>query len=69
MPKRILRLVKTSPDFLGVCERCGSQFKSALPVQSKAEDEVAAAFYAHKCLPLDSSQNALRVVREATENK
>ena len=25
------------------------------------------AFDAHKCVPLDSSQNALRVVREATE--
>jgi len=27
------------------------------------------AFEAHKCKPLDSSQNALRVVREVTENK
>lgn len=69
MAKRKLRIVKTTPDFLGVCERCGSQFKSALPVQSEAKAEVSAAFDAHKCLSLDSSQNALRVVREATEGK
>jgi hypothetical protein len=69
MAKRKLRIVKTSPDLLGVCERCGSQFKSTLAVQSEAKDEITAAFDAHKCLPLDSSQNALRVVREATEGK
>jgi hypothetical protein len=69
MAKRKLHIVKTSPDLLGVCERCGSQFKSALPVQSKAEAEISAAFDAHKCLLLDSSQNARRVVREATEGK
>ena len=28
-----------------------------------------AAFDAHKCVPLDGSQNALRIVREATEDK
>jgi len=69
MAKRKLRIVKTIPDFLGVCERCGSQFKSAMPVQSEAMDEITTAFDAHKCLPLDSSQLALRIVREATENK
>lgn len=69
MAKRKLRIVKTSPDLLGVCERCGSQFDSVLPDRAEAEFEIAAAFNAHKCLPLDSSQNALRVVREATKGK
>ena len=67
MATRRLRIVKTAPDFLRVCERCGSQFKSSLPAQSEAENEIAIAFDAHKCLPLDSSQNALRVVREASD--
>jgi hypothetical protein len=61
MPKRKLRIVKRSPT-LAVCERCSSQFHGT-------DTEIAAAFDAHDCKPLDSSQNALRVVREATENK
>jgi hypothetical protein len=28
-----------------------------------------AQFEAHKCKPVDSSQNALRIVRESTEGK
>lgn len=69
MPKRNLRMVRTAPDFLGVCERCKSQFASSRPVEADAMTEIAAAFEAHKCKLIDSSQNALRVVREATENK
>ncbi len=69
MATRRLRIVKTTPNFAGVCERCGSQFASALNERSEAEAEISVAFDAHKCLSLDSSQNALRVVREATENK
>ena len=64
---RKLRIVKKTPVVLGVCERCGSEFNSSLPEQD-AETEMMKAFDAHKCKPLDSSQNALRVVREATEN-
>jgi hypothetical protein len=67
MAKRTLRIVKTFPTLLGVCERCNSQFESDSATQ--AEIEIRSAFDAHKCLPIDSSQNALRVVREATENK
>jgi hypothetical protein len=69
MAKRKLRIVITGPAHLGVCEQCSSQFRSALPDQSKAKAEISAAFDAHKCLSLDSSQNALRVVREATKGK
>jgi hypothetical protein len=68
MPKRKLRVVKKTPSMLGVCERCSSEFGSLRSGQA-AETEVRAAFDAHKCVPLDSSQNALRIVREVTEDK
>jgi hypothetical protein len=69
MSRRRLRIVKTTPNLGGVCEKCGKQFESSLPDRFKAEAEVSASFDAHSCLALDASQNALRVVREATENK
>lgn len=69
MAKDRLRIVKTTPHFAGVCERCGSQFTSALKDRAQAEAEISSAIDTHKCLPLDSSQNALRVVKEATENE
>jgi len=67
MPKRQLRIVKKSPlPAIGVCERCNAQFKSSLP---DADADIQAQFGAHKCNPEDSSQNALRIVREATREK
>ena len=54
---------------MGVCEECSSEFTSdALDVTGERA-AIRVAFESHKCVPLDSSQNALRVVREATENK
>ena len=69
MQKRKLRIVKPPLPAIGVCERCNSQFKSSQTSQGDAEKEIQAAFDAHKCKPVDSSQNAIRIVREATENK
>lgn len=69
MAKRKLRIVKTTPHMAGVCERCGAQFEAFLRDQAEAKSEISAAFNAHKCQPLDSSQNAVRVVREATKDK
>jgi hypothetical protein len=60
MPKRKQRIVKKDLPSIGVCERYNTQFKGT---------DVQAQFDAHKCKPIDSSQNALRIVREATENK
>jgi tRNA(Ile2) C34 agmatinyltransferase TiaS len=60
MQKRKLRIVKQTPPAIGVCERCNAQFKG---------DGIQAQFDAHKCKPMDSSQNALRIVRESTEGK
>jgi hypothetical protein len=69
MPIRRLRIVKTTPRLMGVCEECSSEFTSdALDVTGERA-AIRVAFESHKCVPLDSSQNALRVVREATENK
>ena len=61
MPKRKLRIVKRNPT-LAVCERCSSQFHGT-------DSEIQTAFDSHDCKPLDSSQNAVRIVREATEGK
>jgi hypothetical protein len=69
MARRKLRIVKISPDFLGVCEKCGSQFGSDLPDRIEAEIVIAAVFHRHKCLRTDSSQRAMRAIREATESK
>jgi hypothetical protein len=60
MPKRELRIVKQTSPAIGVCERCNTQFKDV---------EIQAQFDAHKCNPVDSSQNALRIVHEATGDK
>jgi hypothetical protein len=67
MPIRKLRIVKKTPIAAGVCERCGSEFGSRLSGEA-ADAEIQTAFDAHKCKTLDSSQNALRVVREATKS-
>jgi hypothetical protein len=69
MQKRKLRIVKPPLPAIGVCERCNLQFKSEKRAQYDAVEEIKAAFDEHTCKPMDSSQNALRIVREATEDK
>jgi hypothetical protein len=54
---------------MGVCEECSSEFTSDTSDVTEERTAIRVAFDAHKCKPLDSSQNALRVVREATEDK
>ena len=49
--------------------RTGEQSLASRLLGQSAEAEIDTAFDAHKCVPLDSSQNALQVVREATDNK
>jgi len=39
-----------------------------MPIEA-AKDDIQERFNVHKCKREDSSQNVLRVVREATENK
>jgi hypothetical protein len=65
MPKRNLRIVTQDVPIIGICEACNTQFKSF--DVNEAERAVKAQFDAHKCKPLDASQNAVPIVREATE--
>jgi hypothetical protein len=74
MAKQKLRIVERRKNIpvLGVCEFCNAQFPIHQPWkggQSEAQAQIQQQFNAHKCKLVDSSQNALRVVREATENK
>ena len=74
MPKRAVRIVKHLGAYPceAVCTHCSRNFKappSALRSVKDATEDLRRQFDAHKCKPIDSSQNALRVVREATENK
>ncbi len=67
MQERKLRIVKIAPPpVIGMCERCDAQFKSSAPDTAA---DIAAQFDTHKCQPVDSSQNALGIVREAAEKK
>jgi hypothetical protein len=50
---------------LGICEYCNMQF-SGDPNTGNAQSAIQEQFNAHKCKRLDASQNAVRVVREAT---
>jgi hypothetical protein len=68
MRARNLRIVQRPPNTIGICEHCNVQFKSRQPLEADAEAEIRAQFDAHKCKSLDESQNAARIVREATEN-
>jgi hypothetical protein len=54
---------------IGICEACNQQFQSRESDANGAEWEISKTFASHECKPVDSSQNALRIVREATENK
>jgi hypothetical protein len=66
MAKRKPRIEKRTPPALGICERCNLQFKSDLP---HPDADIQPQFDLHKCTLTDSSQNALRIVRESTEGK
>ena len=67
MHERKLRIVKIAPPpVIGLCERCNAQFTSSSP---DTDADIAAQFDAHKCQPLDSSQDALPIVHESTDNE
>jgi hypothetical protein len=74
MAKRNLRVVKwlgTVPA-IGVCDFCNLQFKVPMASMKRvadAQESLRNQFAEHKCKRLDESQNALRVVRESTEQK
>jgi hypothetical protein len=69
MPKRNLRLVRFTHPLTAVCEYCNRPFQSQNEDDGVAEREIEADFAAHECKRLDSSQKALRIVRESTKGK
>ena len=74
MSKREFRIVECigPVPFLAVCAACSLQFKivgSGVHTVLSAEANLRQQFDDHKCVPMDSSQNAVRIVREATEDK
>ena len=74
MGKRILRVVKWlgATPAVAVCTNCSRNFNAPIDVlksQSAAQDYLQKQFDQHKCEALDSSQNAVRIVNEATEDK
>jgi hypothetical protein len=70
MPKRNLRIVKRvrGVPVLGICESCKAQF-SGDPNMGNAQSAIQEQFNAHKCKPVDGSQNSIHPEREAKENK
>ena len=74
MPKRAIRIAKHigSTPVLATCVACNQQFKaptSALNSVKDCTDAIQRQFDVHKCQTMDSSPNALRMVREETEDK
>ena len=67
MDTRKLRIVKPPLPAIGICECCNAQFNSSERSQEQAENEIRAAFDAHKCNLTDSIQNTQRIVRGYTE--
>jgi hypothetical protein len=69
MHTRKLRLVRFTFPLTAICEHCNQTFQSHDEIAEMAERELQALFDVHKCKLVDSSQNALRIVRESTEGK
>jgi hypothetical protein len=74
MPKREMRVVQYVGDaaYLAVCTNCNQQFKVASVATMTPEASMAHLldrFALHECKPMDESQAAARIVREATEKE
>jgi len=70
MPKRNLRIVKRirAIPSLGICEQCNAQFAGD-PQYGNAQSSIQGQFNAHKCKPIESSQDAPQIAHPATESK
>jgi predicted transcriptional regulator len=66
MATRDLKKLRFVKDY-GVCVDCGKKF-TPLGISLASKSQITDQFREHKCKKLDASQNALRVVREATED-
>jgi hypothetical protein len=54
MAKRTFRLVRVGYPLAAECEACGKNFVSRADDPAQAEQEIRAAFDAHKCRPRDN---------------
>lgn len=63
MAPRLFRIVRTDPRVVAVCERCNMEFTSPASERTIERAEVWDAFSAHKCVPQDESQKALRIAK------
>ena len=67
---RIVQSIGPAP-YRAICTNCNQQFRVTSGKTFTVEDATAtlqARFDAHECKPMDESQNAARIVKEATEN-
>jgi hypothetical protein len=69
MPARNLRVVRLTFPMTGICEYCTQPFLSREENLDEARKQLLADFEAHTCKLMDSSRNALRIVRESTDGK
>ena len=69
MEKRNLRMVKTGPPAIGVCDACNAVFKSHLHQTAQSEWEIRVQFERHKCKPQHVDQAAIRIATATIVNK
>jgi hypothetical protein len=69
MENRKLRMVKTGPPAVGVCDACNAVFKSHLRQTAQSEWEIRVQFERHKCKPPRVDQAAIRIATAAVPNK
>jgi hypothetical protein len=69
MATRSLRILKVEVPMIGICEACNTQFTSNLKEMDEAKRAIEQEFDTHNCKRFASSQNAHRIVREATKDK
>jgi hypothetical protein len=60
--KRKLRLLKSVPPIMGICEGCLAQFKSIFTGAMAAQAEIRVRFAAHKCMHAHRSATKMHKV-------
>ena len=68
MEKRNLRIVKTSPPAVGLCEGCNAIFKSHLRQAVHSEWEIKVQFERHKC-KVPGADEADRIAKAAISDR
>jgi hypothetical protein len=69
MEQRKLRMLKTSPPAVGVCEACSAVFKSHLHQAAQSKWEIEVQFERHKCKFQHADKAAMRMATGASPGK